>query len=88
MIKIIEGVYGLRVGKTVRPVTVGDGAIEIGKDQEARLVKLGIAVYAETEQEYAPVAKEKRSKKGSTKTDIECDDGLPELNAEDPVDEE
>ena len=88
MIKIVKGVYGLRVGKTVRPVTESTGAIEIGKDQEARLVKLGVAVDVETEQDGAHAAKGQKGKKGSVKEPFKQDEALPELSAEDPVDEE
>ena len=44
MIKIIKGSYGLRRGATVEAIHAGS-TIEIGKDKEERLVRLGVAVY-------------------------------------------
>ena len=44
MIKIIKGSYGLRCGSHVEAIHAGSN-IEIGKDKEERLVRLGVAVY-------------------------------------------
>ena len=44
MIKIIKGSYGLRCGSHVEAIHSGS-YIEIGKDKEERLVRLGVAVY-------------------------------------------
>lgn len=104
MIKIVKGSYGLRVGKTVKPVTVGDAPIELEKEQEARLVRLGIAEYVDgttgetaadkgVEGGKSSAHKGKAIKKGAEDeiSDVEApDDGEapPELNAEDPVDDE
>ena len=44
MIKIIKGSYGLRRGMVVEAIPAGS-TIEIGKDKEERLVRLGVAVY-------------------------------------------
>ena len=44
MIKIIKGSYGLRRGMVVEAIHAGT-TIEIGKDKEERLVRLGVAVY-------------------------------------------
>lgn len=88
MIKIVKGSYGLRVGTTIKPINAGDAPIEIEKDQEARLVKLGVAVYVGAEQESTPVTKGQKGKKGSVKESPEQDEELPELSAEDPVDNE
>ena len=44
MIKIIKGSYGHRRGMVVEAVPAGS-TIEIGKDKEERLVRLGVAVY-------------------------------------------
>ena len=44
MIKIIKGSYGLRRGSHVEAIHAGS-TIEIGKDKEERLVRLGVAVY-------------------------------------------
>lgn len=42
MIKIIKGSYGHRVGKNIVPVYAGE-TVELTPEQEARLVKLGVA---------------------------------------------
>ena len=47
MIKIINGVYGMKVGNRVVPVTEKDGPIELAPEKEARLVKKGVAVYVD-----------------------------------------
>lgn len=47
MIKIIKGSYGLRRGMVIEAIHAGskNDTIEIGKDKEERLVRLGVAVY-------------------------------------------
>lgn len=55
MIKIINGVYGRKVGNRVVPVTAKDGPIELTPEQEERLVKKGVAVYVDTKKEVAPI---------------------------------
>lgn len=52
MIKIIKGSYGLRRGMVVEAVPAGS-IIEIGKDKEERLVRLGVAVYLSDEDDDA-----------------------------------
>lgn len=47
MIKIVNGVYGMKVGNRVAPVTEKDGPIELTPEKEARLVKKGVAVYVD-----------------------------------------
>lgn len=47
MIKIVNGVYGMKVGNRVVPVTEKDGPIELTPEKEARLVKKGVAVYVD-----------------------------------------
>lgn len=47
MIKIVNGVYGRKVGNRVVPVTAKDGPIELTPEQEERLVKKGVAVYVD-----------------------------------------
>lgn len=42
MVKIIKGSYGHRKGKTIVPVYAGE-TVELTPEQEARLVKLGVA---------------------------------------------
>ena len=50
MIKIIKGSYGMRCGSSVQAVPAGSDPIELSKDKEERLVRLGVAVYV-TEQD-------------------------------------
>lgn len=104
MIRIIKGSYGLRVGKTVRPVKEGDAPIELEKEQEARLVRLGVAEYVETAVDEVPAGKGIKGKKPSSQKgravkeeaetavpEGDASDGgeePPELSAEDPVDDE
>jgi hypothetical protein len=47
MIKIVNGVYGMKIGNRVIPVTEKDGPIELAPEKEARLVKKGVAVYVD-----------------------------------------
>lgn len=57
MIKIVQGVYGF-LGKDgiVRPKTEADEPFELTPEQEARLVKLGVAEYVgNVEEEQEPV---------------------------------
>lgn len=50
MIRIIKGVYGyLNENGVVKPKTPEDKPFELTKEQEARLVGLGVAEYVETE---------------------------------------
>ena len=49
MIKIIKGSYGMRCGKSVQAVPAGSDPIELDKDKEERLVRLGVAVYVTKE---------------------------------------
>ena len=48
MVKIIKGSYGMRRGKTIEAVGAGT-IISIEKEQEERLVRLGVAEYVEGE---------------------------------------
>ena len=45
MIKIIKGSYGMRVKQSVVAVPAGSDPIELSKEKEERLVRLGVAVY-------------------------------------------
>ena len=45
MIKIIKGSYGMRRGSSVQAVAAGSDPIELSKEKEERLVRLGVAVY-------------------------------------------
>ena len=47
MIQIIKGTYGHVAGDIVRPKTSKDGPFELTKEQEARLVREGVAVYVD-----------------------------------------
>ena len=44
MVQIIKGSYGMRVGKTIKPVSANDGPVELPKEEEERLIGLGVAV--------------------------------------------
>ena len=50
MIKIIKGSYGMRVKQSIVAVPAGSDPIELSKEKEERLVRLGVAVYV-TEQD-------------------------------------
>lgn len=50
MIKIIKGSYGMRRGASIQAVPAGSDPIELSKEKEERLVRLGVAVYV-TEQD-------------------------------------
>ena len=54
MIKMIRGVFGLPVNGIVKAMDKNSGAFEAGAEQEARLVRLGLAVKVE-DGEPAPV---------------------------------
>lgn len=45
MIKIIKGSYGLRCGASIKAIPAGSEPIELSEEKEARLVRLGVAVY-------------------------------------------
>ena len=49
MIKIIKGSYGMRCGASVQAVPAGSDPIELSKEKEERLVRLGVAVYVTDE---------------------------------------
>lgn len=54
MIKMIRGVFGLPVDGIVKAMDKNSGAFEAGDEQEARLVRLGLAVKVEAAGEPAP----------------------------------
>lgn len=72
MIKIIKGSYGLRKGAVVVPIFAGSDPIKLSKEQESRLVRLGVAEYVDNTQ----------TKKGSDNAQdgSENVDKLPEYN--------
>lgn len=47
MIKMIAGVYGLHVDGIVKAMSKDSGPFEASKEQEARLVQMGLAVYVD-----------------------------------------
>ena len=47
MIKIIKGSYGMKRGAYVEPIHAGSAPIELSKEKEDRLVRLGVAEYVE-----------------------------------------
>lgn len=54
MIEMIRGVFGLPVNGIVKPMDKNSGPFEAGAEQEARLIRLGLAVKVE-DGEPAPV---------------------------------
>ena len=54
MIRIISGTFGHLQGKKVVPITAKSGAVDLGAEQEARLVKRGVAVYVNKAETAAP----------------------------------
>ena len=53
MIKIIKGSYGMRKGSSVYAVNSDSDPIELEKEKEERLVRLGVAVYVTTSESKA-----------------------------------
>lgn len=77
MIKIIKGSYGMRKGATVVPVLPGSDPIELSKEQEARLVRLGVAEYVTDDPDECKYAAD-----GSDDAQDEIVDEFPEYNAD------
>lgn len=76
MIKIIKGSYGMRCGASVQAVHAGSDPIELSKDKEERLVRLGVAVYVTEEDDV-----DEHPGEGSDETqDDEIVDEFPEYN--------
>ena len=71
MVKIIKGTYGQRKGSRIVPVKAGE-TVELTDEQEARLVKLGVAEYVNATPAPDPY-------QGSQDGD-ETPAGLPEYN--------
>lgn len=75
MIKIIKGTYGRRDGKNIVPVYAGE-TVELTPEQEARLVKLGVAEVVKT----APAGTDDNTpEQGGGEVD-EQPEALPEYN--------
>lgn len=73
MIKIIKGSYGMRKGSSVCAVNADSDPIELDKEKEERLVRLGVAVYVTTRESNA-------DEKPDEAQDDEIVDEFPEYN--------
>ncbi len=49
MIEMIKGIYGLKVGNTVRPMSKRSGPFSLSKKRERQLVASGFAKYVKEE---------------------------------------
>jgi predicted xylose isomerase-like sugar epimerase len=78
MIKIIKGSYGLRRGVSVEAIHAGT-TIEIDKDKEARLVRLGVAVYVGNTGDENP-EQQNTAETETTQDKDEVVDTFPEYN--------
>ena len=78
MIKIIKGSYGLRRGVSVEAIHAGT-TIEIDKDKEARLVRLGVAVYVGNTGDKNP-EQQTTAETETTQDENEVVDALPEYD--------
>lgn len=97
MVQIIKGSYGMRVGTTIKPVSANDGPVELSKEEEERLISLGVAVKVAANAEDESNAEEQKpnkpaSKKGKGKgkanTEEENNDDTPRDDEEGtPADE-
>lgn len=74
MIKIIKGSYGMRCGALIKAISAGSDPIELSKEQEERLVRLGVAEYVGD-----CVAEDVES---DVQTEDEIVDEFPEYNAD------
>ena len=75
MIKIIKGSYGMRVKQSVVAVPAGSDPIELSKEKEERLVRLGVAVYVDKINNNSQI-----NKRGDDTQDDEIVDEFPEYN--------
>lgn len=82
MIKIVRGVYGFMDGNgIVHPKTADDEPFELLPEQEARLVKLGVAQYVET-------VKDEQEHEQSDPEQVETEDEQDPIGFDEtPVDE-
>lgn len=96
MVKIIRGTYGYVDSNGIpQPKTSKDAPISLSKEEEARLVELGVAEYVDeavtteikeetkkdVKSEKKPTSKKKSNSKKNTKSD---DEEPPALSAADP----
>lgn len=96
MVQIIKGSYGMRVGKTIKPISANDGPVELPKEEEERLISLGVAVKVAANSEDKPNNGERKpnksaSKKGKgkdkTNTEEENNDENPDDNGDENPDD-
>lgn len=67
MVQIIKGSYGMRVGTTIKPVSANDGPVELSKEEEERLISLGVAVKVAANAEDESNAEEQKPNKPASK---------------------
>ena len=85
MIKIIKGTYGYRKGNRITPKTPADDPFTATPEQEARLVRLGVAVYVDAPVEVPTAPTPKAPEKAETGSkDV---DELPAYNIDMKLDE-
>lgn len=85
MIKIIKGTYGYRKGNRIIPKTPADDPFTATPEQEARLVRLGVAVYVDAPVEAPTTPTPKAPEKAETGSkDV---DELPAYNIDMKLDE-
>lgn len=91
MVQIIKGSYGMRVGKTIKPISANDGPVDLPKEEEERLISLGVAVKVAANAEDEPnsggqkpnkPASKKGKGKGKTDIEEENNDETPEDNGD------
>ena len=96
MVQIIKGSYGMRVGKTIKPVSANDGPVELPKEEEERLISLGVAVKVAAnagdepnngEQKPNKPASKKGKGKGKTNTEEENNDENTEGDGDETPDD-
>lgn len=78
MVKIIKGSYGRREGKNIVPVYAGE-TVELEPEQEARLVKIGVAEVVKPEGKTADETPADPTAENNDEND-EQPEALPEYN--------
>lgn len=86
MIKIIKGTYGYRKGNRIIPKTPADDPFTATPEQEARLVRLGVAVYVDAPAK-APAAPSTPKAPEKAETGSKDVDELPAYNIDMKLDE-
>lgn len=90
MIRIIKGSYGMRCGASIKAVPAGSAPIELSKEKEERLVRLGVAEYVGTVDDVEQdenLNDEIDSDASDALADEELVDDLPEYNENMKLDE-